>query len=84
MGQGESRGEPRQHGITFGEAIAIFPDPDAVTLDASRAAGGEERRRIVGLIEEKLFVVVWTRRGDVTRIISARRANPEDERSHGD
>lgn len=73
-----------KHGITFAEAIAVFADPGHVVLDASREEDSETRSKAIGQIEGVLFVVVFTRRGSVTRIISARRANRREERSYGD
>jgi len=39
---------------------------------------GEERFRALGLMDEKVFVVVFTRRSGAIRIISARRANSRE------
>lgn len=36
---------------------------------------GEDRYRLIGIIENRLFVVVYTKRHEVIRIISARKAN---------
>lgn len=73
-----------KHGLAFAEAIAVFADPDLVVLDASHRQDDENRLKAVGRIEGRLFVVVFTRRGSVTRIISARRANRNEERIYGD
>jgi uncharacterized DUF497 family protein len=51
-----------------------------ILLDATRDRDGEARLRAIGRIEERLFVVVFTERGSMTRIISARRANRKEER----
>jgi uncharacterized DUF497 family protein len=73
-----------KHGISFEEAIAVFADEDLVVLNASRPAEGEERFKAVGVIERRLFVVVFTQRDDGLRLISARRANSKEKRSYGD
>lgn len=54
-----------------------------VAFDASREADQETRRKAVGVIEGKLFVVVYTDRGGVCRLISARRANAMEHRAYG-
>ncbi len=46
------------------------------------AAYGEERSYLLGTIEQRLFVVVYTLRDDVLRIISARKANQRDVRHY--
>ena len=39
---------------------------------------GEDRYQLLGKIEQRLFVVVYTVRNDSTRIISARKANQRE------
>jgi hypothetical protein len=73
-----------KHGISFDDAISAFRDPQVVLVDATRDADGETRMKVIGRIEGKLFVVVFTERGQVRRIISARRANGKEERIYGD
>ena len=70
----------RKHGISFASATQILLDQDALELDASRPPDGEVRRKVIGMIDDRLFTVVFTLRGDVRRLISARRANPKEKR----
>jgi uncharacterized DUF497 family protein len=72
-----------KHGVPFDYAAAVFLDPDGIDFDASRPEDGEARRKRVGRIEGRLFTVVYTERGDLIRLISARRANAQEERSYG-
>ena len=44
----------------------------------TRYSYGEERYRVIGVIEQRLFVVVYTPRHDAMRIISARKANQRE------
>ena len=46
-----------------------------VELGATREGDREARRKAVGLIEGKLYVIVYTDREGVCRIISARKTN---------
>lgn len=71
-----------KHGISFDEAVAAFFDPRLLSLDASRPTDGEERIRALGMIEGRLFSVVCTLRGDILRLISARRANAVETRAY--
>jgi len=59
----------------FAYVVSIFLDPILVVEHDQRWDYGEERFRALGLIDEKVFVVVFTRRHKAIRIISARRAN---------
>ncbi|MDQ0391917.1 BrnT family toxin [Labrys monachus] len=73
-----------KHHISFEFGVRIFEDANRIEFDASRPGDGEIRFKAVGLIQDRLFTVVFTLRGDVCRIISARRANAREERSYGD
>ena len=71
-----------KHRVTFPFAIRVFLDPDRLELDASRAADAESRFKVIGMIEDKLYIVVATS-GAACRIISARRANRTEDRTYG-
>ena len=73
-----------KHGISFGEAISIFVDPEVVILDAAHEEDDEARSKAIGQIEGRLFVVVFTDRQTARRIISARRANRKEERAYAE
>jgi uncharacterized DUF497 family protein len=45
---------------------------------------GEIRRRIVGLVNGVFLTVIYTERGDIVRIISARRASRAERREYED
>jgi uncharacterized DUF497 family protein len=61
----------------------VFVDAARADFDASHAADAERRRKVVGLIEGRLFTVVYTQRGAVIRLISARRSNAKETRCYG-
>jgi hypothetical protein len=62
----------------FAYVISVFANPMLLVEHDQRWDYGEERFRALGVIGEKLFVVVFTRRFRVIRIISARRANSRE------
>jgi uncharacterized DUF497 family protein len=65
----------RKHGIGFETAVKVFGDLFAVeNVDAFSVDHGEERFLITGRAESLLLTVVYTERGDIIRIISARGA----------
>ncbi|NWG32039.1 MAG: BrnT family toxin [Rhodocyclaceae bacterium] len=74
----------RKHGVRFEEAATVFSDPLFVLVDASR--NGEAREAVIGFdaIGRLLYVVHVEVHGDYIRIISARRAEPEEERRYAD
>ena len=64
-----------KHGIHFADAVGIFEDDSAITLE-DRDAGGEQRFISIGTgFNFMVLVVVYTFRAEETvRIISARKA----------
>ncbi|MFZ2872832.1 BrnT family toxin [Zavarzinia sp.] len=72
-----------KHGITFPSAARVFLDARRVIVPTIRAEDGEDRFKVVGAIEGKLYVVVFTMRGDICWLISARRTNTQEDRIYG-
>jgi uncharacterized protein len=63
----------RKHGITFADAVSVFEDDYAITIQDEHP---EENRYII-LGEDaraRLLVIIFSFRGDKIRIISARKA----------
>jgi putative transcriptional regulator len=69
-----------QRGFDFAYAVRAFFDPNRIVHADSRRIYGEERYQLMGLIEQRLFVVVYTPRHGAMRIISARKANQREVR----
>ncbi len=69
----------RKHGVRFEEAATVFEDPLFVLVDASRHA--EARDAAIGFdaTGRLLYVVHIEFEVSFIRIISARRAEPEEE-----
>jgi uncharacterized DUF497 family protein len=76
----EAKGEAnfRKHGVDFETATLVFVDPFAVGRTDESAAYGEIRLLITGMADGALLTVVYTERGEVIRIISARRATKKE------
>jgi uncharacterized protein len=51
-------------------------------VEATRPEDGETRFKVIGVIQERVFTVVFTPRGEVCRIISARRSSSKEERAY--
>jgi hypothetical protein len=75
----KSRANLGKHGIDFDGASEIFYEP--IVLRQSNR-NNEERWIAIGSLEDRLIAVVFTRRADVIRIISARRARKNEERQY--
>lgn len=71
-----------KHGVSFDYAARIFLDAGRVDLDASRSADGEQRRKVVGKIDQRVFALVYTARRGMIRIISARRCNAKEQKQY--
>lgn len=71
----------RKHGVAFPDAVAVFQDERAVTMEDSDP---EETRFVtLGLDSlRRVIVVAYTWRGDRIRLISARRATPAERRQY--
>jgi uncharacterized DUF497 family protein len=72
-----------KHLVPFPFAARIFLDANKIDFDSSKPEDGEVRRKTVGMIEGRLFTVVYTERDGATRIISARRSNAKEGRRYG-
>ena len=63
----------RKHGISFETAAHVFEDINRIEYFDEAHSADEDRFIVLGLVRKVLFVV-YTDRGDATRIISARKA----------
>ena len=72
-----------ERGIDFAFARRIFADPDRLTVPDTRHDYGEDRFLTAGHVEGRMFVAVWTKRGDRIRIISVRKANVRERGRYG-
>ena len=63
----------KKHGIEFADAVGVFDNADAITLEDPDSEG-EQRFLSIGLdILGRIIVVAYTYRGDEVRVISAER-----------
>lgn len=72
-----------KHGVPFPVALAVFADPNVKVVDSARPQDRESREQAIGMIMDRLFTAVLVMRGEVCRLISARRANAGEERAYG-
>jgi len=73
----------RRHGIDFADAVGVFDDPFALTQVDPYPT--EERFVTLGRdFLGRLVLVVWTWRGEIVRLISARDATPRERRQYSE
>jgi uncharacterized DUF497 family protein len=76
----KARANLLRHGISFADAVAVFSDEGALTIEDNDP--DEQRFVTIGIDAfGRLLVVVHTWRGDEIRVISARKATGQ-ERKH--
>lgn len=73
----------RKHKVSFHEAATVFADPLSVTVSDPDHSNDEERYIIVGFSNRgRLLMVSHTERGNMIRLISARKLTPEERRQY--
>ena len=67
-----------RRGIDFAYAVRAFLDLHRMVVKDRRRDYGEDRYRLLGMIDGRTYAVVYTTRGSAIRIISARKANRKE------
>ena len=72
----------RKQGVYFMEAANVLLDPRGITQEDPSALG-EQRLVTVGMdLLARILIVVYTYRGELPRLISARRATREERQQY--
>lgn len=69
-----------KHGLPLAFGARIFDDANRLVLTSIRPIDGEDRFKVVGLVDGKLYTAVHVLRGAAVRFISVRRSNDGEER----
>ena len=67
--------------LDFADAEQVFAGPLVEYFD-ERFDYGEDRLITVGLLNDRMVVVVWTQRDGARHIISMRKANDREQEKH--
>ena len=67
-----------ERGLSMELAKTAWEDPKAVEIRADDR--GELRWALIAKLMNKIHVVIFTRRGETIRLITMRRAHPDEER----
>lgn len=70
-----------KHGISFKVAAKVFSDENRLEIPDDEHSWEEDRWQVIGKVDDILFVV-YTERGNLTRLISAREATPTERRRY--
>ncbi|MFN7054217.1 BrnT family toxin [Hyphomonas sp.] len=71
-----------KHGLSLAFGDRIFEDEDHLIIPSIRPRDGEERFKVVGNVDGKLFTGVFVWRGDLPRFVSVRRSNANEEKAY--
>ena len=81
--ENKHRDNVRKHKVSFYEATTAFSSSPLLTENDHLHSQDEQRYKTTGYsVKNRLLVVVHTDRGNVIRIISARKANKLEERNY--
>jgi uncharacterized protein len=70
-----------KHNVDFNDAACIWENT-CIEKEDPRDYGAEKRYIAMGMVGGRIHVVVYTWRGAVRRIISARKANDREQRAY--
>ena len=76
--QGKSDACFAERGFDFAYVLHAFVDAERLIHKDTRWDYGEDRYQLLGAIDGRVIFVVYTIRGSVLRIISARKANQRE------
>ena len=71
----------KKHGIYFEDAALVFFDNNALYYEDEEHSVDENRVKVVGMVK-KVLAVIYTERGEVNRIISARFADKKERNDY--
>lgn len=80
--ESKREGNIEKHDLDFRDAIAVFDEAQCVFEDVTRPEYGEIRRKAIGRLGTSLVCVIFTDRGAVRRIISARRTRRNEREQY--
>ena len=71
----------KKHEIYFEDAALVFFDNNAIYYEDDEHSNNENRMKVVGMVK-KVLAVIYTERGEINRIISARRATKNERNDY--
>lgn len=71
-----------KHGLRLAFGVRVFDDPFHRVLPSFRERDGEDRYKVIGLVDGKLYTAVYVLRDATVRLISVRRSNASEQRDY--
>ena len=71
-----------KHGLSLAFGDRIVEDANHLIVPSIRAVDGEERFKVIGRVDGRLYTGVFVWRDDRPRFISVRRSNDGEERAY--
>lgn len=71
-----------RHGVPLAFGARVFEDADHLLIPTFREEDGEDRYKVMGMVDGKLWTAVHVRRDDKVRFISVRRSNNGEEKQY--
>lgn len=71
-----------KHGLKLAFGMRIFRDPLHLLTPTIRIGDEEERWKVTGLVQGKLYTAIHVWRGRTVRFISVRRSNSSEQRDY--
>jgi uncharacterized DUF497 family protein len=70
-----------ERGVDFADAGMVF-EGHTLTVEDDRFDYGEKRYQSMGMLGDRLVMVVWTPRKDARHVISMRKCNEREQRRY--
>jgi uncharacterized DUF497 family protein len=71
-----------KHGVPLIFGIRIFEDENHIVFPSLRPVDGEDRYKVVGFVDDRLWTLIHVWRGETVRLISVRRSNDGEQREY--
>ena len=69
-------------GVSLSFGARVFEDADYLLIPTFREEDGEDRYKVIGMVDGKFWTAVHVRHGDTVRFISVRRSNDGEEKQY--
>jgi uncharacterized protein len=71
-----------KHGVSLSFGARVFQDADYLLIPTFREEDGEDRYKVIGMVDGTFWTAVHVRHGDTVRFISVRRSNDGEEKQY--
>src|SRR3546814_2248635 len=72
-----------KHGVSLAFGVDVLGDDDHVILPSIRPVDGEDRFKVIGDVDGRLWTAIYVMRGAAYRFISVRKSNDGEQKDYG-